>query len=321
MRLGKLNKNTVLLLICALNIIILNFWSQDRKEAIQKAALESDILMHRMAAHYYNNDMLLYNQIVEANEEIEKVYRTGTERYINLQLSTRKLIAEKVKEYENAVPNLVKKTNPSVVIIEIPYRSFDQYAGEEKIRWGGGTGVVYDNVGHILSVAHITTHLENPDPTLPSPRIRFYDGRTQDILSASSADDFNYSSPGSADVGMIKVESTKNYPAIKLGNVNDVSCGQSIVVIGHPFMERYSVSTGVVSRVGFYKNEPRALLIQVDALINGGNSGGPVMGLDGRCYGVGSFRGHGNSGWPGLNFFVSTYVIKKWIPELLEELE
>lgn len=313
MRLGKLNKNTVLLLICALNIIILNFWSQDRKEAIQKVALESDILMHQMATRYYQNDVYLM-------EEIEKVYSMTTDRWIQQKLLTRNLIEEKIKEFENVVPNLVKEINPSVVMIEIPYRHYDHYTGEEEIRWGGGAGVFYGEKGHILSVAHITVGLENPDPSLPSPRIRTYDGKRWDILSVASNDNFSYSDFNSADVGMIRISSKANYPSVSLGRLSDLDYGQTMIVFGHPYLEPWSISTGVLSRIGF-EDKNTQLLLQIDARVNGGNSGGPVVGLDGRCYGLCSFVVKHHSSDEGLNFFVPVQVIKKWLPKLLEELE
>ena len=275
---------TILIVLLFANVAVLNVRMEDRAKQDLILATQDDLVFQQSLSR----DIDLLNSIEECFKEIKK--------------------------HEDAVPDLVAKINPSVVIIEIPCRNYNSYFGEEKIVWGGGAGVVYDDE-HILTAAHLVYAIKNVDPSLPSSRILTYDGKVWDILDAASADDFNLNQFGSADIGMLKVKLPKKYPQIQLGSINNLRYGQSMVVIGHPMMERYCASVGIISRIGSYKNGLGGILLQTDALVSDGNSGGPILGLDGLCYGLCSFT------FENLNYFISIKTIKEKIPELLEKLD
>ena len=286
------------------SVAILNVQSGNRQQEIFK--LQSELNAWKQES----SECILFqgDRIVEVSQAVRE---------------NRKVVLKAVDDLANAVPNLVKATNPSVVMIELPYWAYDYQTGEETITWGGGTGVILDYEGHILTVGHITDYWDNLDSSLPSPRIRTYDGRRWDVERAATAADF-HNVFGEPDVGMLKVnfslDRVQMYPPVRLGSMSGLQYGESIVVIGHPYMLPWSVSTGVLSRIGTFEVDENAVLLQIDARINGGNSGGPVLRMDGTVIGLCSFSGVPYGG-EGLNFFVPVSVLEECIPSLLEEVD
>ncbi len=166
----------------------------------------------------------------------------------------------------------------------------------EKEQFGGGrgtgigSGFVYDGNGHILTNNHV---VENADKI----SVTFYDG-----VEASAK---VVGTDKESDVAVIKVETT-SYPALPKGDSAKVKVGELVMAIGSPFELSQSVTTGIISAlernaVGINNYES---FIQTDAPINRGNSGGPLVNMNGEVIGINSAIVSGSSGNDGIGFAI-----------------
>ena len=101
------------------------------------------------------------------------------------------------------------------------------------------------------------------------------------------------------------------------GNSNDLVGGQTVFAIGHPLGQDWSTTKGIVSYAGRRSQNTWQEVVQTDVSINQGNSGGPMLNLDGEVIGVNTFiLAPGPAGSIGINFSV-TSNISKWVVEQL----
>lgn len=132
------------------------------------------------------------------------------------------------------------------------------------------------------------------------------------------------------DVALLKIEG-ENFPYIPLGNSNDILIGEWVIALGNPFglfdvNAKPTVTVGVVSATGMnfsgeLKVEGRSYtdMIQTDAAINGGNSGGPLLNSLGECIGINTFIISGSEYQKtniGIGFAIPIDRVKKLLPDL-----
>jgi S1-C subfamily serine protease len=109
------------------------------------------------------------------------------------------------------------------------------------------------------------------------------------------------------DLALIQIAGGE-YPFLPLGKLTDAAIGKEVFIVGNPLGLSHSLSRGIVSgvRKGVKKNTPLTL-IQTDAAINAGNSGGPLITPDGLVLGVVTFKAsHSNLPIQGIGFAVSS---------------
>lgn len=155
---------------------------------------------------------------------------------------------------------------------------------------GLGSGFVYDGQGHILTNNHVVENAEKITVT-------FYDGVEADAKVVGTDDQ--------TDVAVIKVKAT-NYPALPRGDSTRLKVGEMVMAVGSPFGFSQSVTAGIISAlernaVGINNYES---FIQTDAPINRGNSGGPLVNLNGEVIGINSAIVSGGSGNDGIGFAI-----------------
>lgn len=167
-----------------------------------------------------------------------------------------------------------------------------------------GTGFVCDKRGFIVTNHHV---VQNADQL----RVRFYGD--QKLVSAEIVDaDYDL------DLALIKATLPKNIPALRLGRSDQVRVGEWVMAIGNPLGLSHTVTVGVVSAINrplwigdrHYKH-----LVQTDAAINRGNSGGPLFNASGKVIGVNTAVSQSSQ---GIGFSISIDLVreklKKWIP-------
>ncbi|MBE6031912.1 MAG: PDZ domain-containing protein [Clostridiales bacterium] len=211
----------------------------------------------------------------------------------------------------NAAEAIAAKVIPSVVGVstesEQTYQSFfGQYKGKAQ---GYGTGIIVDAAGYILTNSHVVN-----DGNVTTLLIQLADGRELEGLVLWS--------DASLDLAVVKVEA-ENLPVAELGDSDTVNIGAYAVAIGNPLglnLER-SVTQGCISGLNrtltVTNNDGSQVtmedLIQTDASINSGNSGGPLLNSKGQVIGVNSAK---VTGGEGLGFAIPINTAKPILEEI-----
>jgi len=153
-----------------------------------------------------------------------------------------------------------------------------------------GSGFVYDNKGHIVTNNHVVENSEKISVT-------FSDGVEASATLVGTDE--------KSDVAVIKVDNT-SYPPLPKGDSSKLKVGEIVMAVGSPFGLSQSVTTGIISaleRNSAGINEYESF-IQTDAPINRGNSGGPLVDMNGAVVGVNSAIVSGSAGNDGIGFAI-----------------
>jgi len=173
---------------------------------------------------------------------------------------------------------------------------------------GLGSGFVYDDRGHILTNNHVVEDAEKLTVT-------FWDGVEAKATVVGT--------DKQSDVAVIKVDNT-SFPPLPRGDSSKLKVGELVVAVGSPFGLSQSVTTGIVSAlernsVGINGIEGYESFIQTDAPINQGNSGGPLVNMDGEVIGINSAIVSGGRGNDGIGFTIPINMAKSVAEMLIKD--
>jgi S1-C subfamily serine protease len=171
--------------------------------------------------------------------------------------------------FSEIIVTAVEKAKNAVVKID----KYTTINGSERLT-GTGSGFVFSSDGLILTNAHV---IENSGLL----KVSLLDGNefTGEIIGRDK----------DADIAIIKIFGS-GYTPVRLGSSGDLKIGQLVIAIGNPLGYQHSVSVGVLSGVGRTMSTPGGQLVddilQSDAAMNPGNSGGPMINTDGEVIGI-----------------------------------
>ncbi len=229
----------------------------------------------------------------------------------------------------NIITETVKKVSPSVVGINVteirqyrdPFGSFfddpffrqffNNRSYSQKVK-GLGSGFIISPDGYIVTNDHVAGNA------------------TEITVTMTNGKHYKAAVVGSdpvTDICLLKVDAS-DLPYEVLGNSDDIMIGEWVIALGNPFglfeiNDKPTVTVGVISSTGMnlepINNRYYINMLQTDAAINGGNSGGPLVNSEGQVIGMNTLiftGGNGSQGSIGLGFAIPVDKIKNIISEL-----
>ncbi len=189
----------------------------------------------------------------------------------------------------------------------IPPRNKEREKGRERTHkvLGQGSGFIFSKSGHILTNNHV---VGDADKVV----VKLLDGRSFEAKVIGTDQH--------SDVAVIKIN-VKNLTVLPLGNSNSLEVGEWVLALGNPFGLSHTLTAGIVSARGRssvgitdYEN-----FIQTDAAINLGNSGGPLINLDGKAVGMNTAIFSRTGGSMGIGFAIPINMIKGIKDQLIKK--
>uniref|UniRef100_K3WPP6 PDZ domain-containing protein n=1 Tax=Globisporangium ultimum (strain ATCC 200006 / CBS 805.95 / DAOM BR144) TaxID=431595 RepID=K3WPP6_GLOUD len=200
----------------------------------------------------------------------------------------------------NFIADAVEKAMPAVVNITVDSGYFSN----------NGSGFIIQSKGLLVTNAHVVARCNRYSKI----QVTFVDG-SKYPATIHSADPLS-------DIALLQIESDelREWPTIKLGSSSDVRAGEWVCALGSPFSLQHSVSAGIISAVARHSSElgyPQkgGEFIQTDAAINSGNSGGPLVNLDGEVIGINTMKVDGSV---GISFAIPMDTASQVINQLLQ---
>nr|XP_015800249.2 serine protease HTRA1A [Nothobranchius furzeri] len=197
----------------------------------------------------------------------------------------------------NFIADVVEKIAPSVVHIEL-FRKMTY--SKREVAVASGSGFVVSEDGQIVTNAHVVANKHRVKVELKSGAS--YDAKIKDVDEKS-------------DIALIKIDAPNKLPVLLLGRSSDLRPGEFVVAIGSPFSLQNTVTTGIVSttqrggrELGLRNSDMD--YIQTDAIINYGNSGGPLVNLDGEVIGINTLKVTA-----GISFAIPSDKIRQFLAE------
>jgi serine protease Do len=190
---------------------------------------------------------------------------------------------------------------------QIPGEGDDQGAERDSL----GSGFIVDPKGYILTNNHVVEKADEIYVKLSTDPDTSDLGRKARVIGVDKA----------TDLAVIKIETDKPLPTVKLGNSDTASVGDWVIAIGSPFSLSQTVTAGIISA----KNrtiEPGQSgqfqhFIQTDAAINPGNSGGPLLNMNSEVIGVNTAIYTQSSGYQGIGFAMPSNTVVQVYNDLI----
>lgn len=222
-----------------------------------RKALEASTETPKIAIRIGGNNSVIYNIGNDSAKSIRKLVLDEAKEDLASKPSSITIQPTPAVKKSEQVQPVVKRTLPGVVEISTPR--------------GKGTGFLIDNKGLLLTNRHVVGRFPEVD-------VRFNDSKSVRARVIGKTADL--------DIALLQIQdlSTKiSYPALPLCIRNTATVGEDIIVIGNPLGLQATTTRGIISGV---RNEDGSTMLQIDAPVNPGNSGGPIVNYNGEVLGI-----------------------------------
>src|SRR5439155_4205299 len=211
-------------------------------------------------------------------------------------------------EDEKATISLFKQSSHSVVHITTSEIGRDYFTlNETELATGTGSGFIWDEQGHVVTNYHVVEDASRCKVTLA-------DQTTWDAALVGEAPD--------KDLAVLKISAPAGrLRPLLIGTSSDLEVGQKAFAIGNPFGLDQTLTTGIISGVGrrIAARNGRMIdgVIQTDAAVNPGNSGGPLLDSRGRLIGVNTAIYSPGGASAGIGFAIPVDTVQRIVPQIL----
>ncbi len=203
-----------------------------------------------------------------------------------------------------------ENTNRSAVNISTLNIETDRFFLLERTSRGQGSGTLIDRQGHVLTNYHVVEGS-------PKIEVTLYNGRSfaAEVVGGDPA----------TDVAVLKIDApVEDLFPVTFGSSTGLKVGQRVFAIGNPFGLERTLSTGIISSLN--RALPRRhgggkikSIIQIDAAINPGSSGGPLLDSRGRMIGMNTAIASTTGESAGVGFAIPVNTILRVVPQLIED--
>lgn len=211
---------------------------------------------------------------------------------------------------EGSIADIADKVSKSVVSIVTSTKTTD-FFGQSYDSSAAGTGIIVTSDGYILTNKHVVNGASKASVVLD-------DGTIYEDVKVVATDPLN-------DVAFLKIEDVSDLPAATLGDSKTISVGQQVIAIGNALGEyQNTVTSGIISGIGRsvtasdgsgYNTETLSDMIQTDAAINSGNSGGPLVNAAGEVIGINTAT---SASAENMGFAIPISSVKGMLKQLME---
>lgn len=233
------------------------------------------------------------------------------------------LRAQGVPELQQALNAAAAKAGPAVVSVKVvreemqsvvePEYYFGYALPSEKLyRYdvaGLGSGVIIDELGYVLTNLHVIEDAVRIRVVSQDAR-----GKEKEWMASVAGKD------PALDIALLKIKGAGPFPALKLASAAGLKIGDLVIAVGYPFGFGQTFTSGIISALNAklpVEGRRYEKLIQTDAAINRGNSGGPLLNLNGEVIGVNTAIASPTGVFAGMGFAVPASEIKRVLDDLL----
>lgn len=210
---------------------------------------------------------------------------------------------------EGSIAEVAAHVAPGVVSILTETRTTSWF-GQSSTQTSAGTGMIVTSDGYVLTNKHVIDGARSISVILD-------DGTTYENVELVGSDPMN-------DVAFLKIKDVSNLPTVTLGNSKTISAGQQVIAIGNALGQyQNTITSGIISGTGrsltAYNSDMTAYenltdMIQTDAAINAGNSGGPLVNAAGEVIGINTAT---STDADGIGFAIPISSVKGMLKSLI----
>ena len=207
-----------------------------------------------------------------------------------------------ITDYSNTAIAVANKVLPSIVGITVEYKVNSMFGGSSTAS-GAGSGIIVSSDGYILTNNHVVNSSSSSSyyqiTEATNVKVKLYNDDTEYDATVVGSD-------SQTDLAVIKINKD-GLTAAELGDSDSVQVGEFAMAIGNPLGLQSSISCGIISaknrEVQDSDTRTTYKLIQTDAAINSGNSGGALVNADGKVIGINTLKLSG-TGVEGIGFAI-----------------